>query len=286
LSHSSKDKFFVRELAERLEANGVTVWLDEAEIRIGDSLVDRIGGAIDSADFIAVVLSTNSVDSAWVQKELQLALQRELADPAIKVLPLLLEPVAIPPFLRDKLYADVSTPEKFTQNFPKLLTALGVSSPTPVQAAVRPARERETEAVAQLTEAERRLASFEDLRIVDLDTGKTHNPDKQKLLFNMYLRLSERPPAEWQEIFAAERRFPRHNMWRRAWIEGGYIVVHCVPDELEQYHLEDLKQDVLNANQKYREYLTRLAREEAREAMRFREQRGEIDRIKDRLSFD
>ena len=38
LSHSSKDKLTVRELAERLKADGVRVWLDEWEIRPGDLL--------------------------------------------------------------------------------------------------------------------------------------------------------------------------------------------------------------------------------------------------------
>ena len=35
LCHSSQDKFFVRKLAEALRNEGVRVWLDEAEIKIG-----------------------------------------------------------------------------------------------------------------------------------------------------------------------------------------------------------------------------------------------------------
>jgi len=50
LSHSSKDKAFARKLASELQANGVTVWIDEAEIRIGDSLTKKISLAIDEAD--------------------------------------------------------------------------------------------------------------------------------------------------------------------------------------------------------------------------------------------
>jgi hypothetical protein len=38
-------------------------------------------------------------------------------------------------------------------------------------------------------------------------------------------------------------------MWRKAWIEGDCIVVKCALDELSQYHLKDLKQDVSQANQ-------------------------------------
>jgi hypothetical protein len=47
LSHSSRDKFFVRELAKKLQDAGVEVWIDEAELKIGDSLTQKIGRAID-----------------------------------------------------------------------------------------------------------------------------------------------------------------------------------------------------------------------------------------------
>ncbi len=242
LSHSSKDKFFVRELAERLKNTGVKVWLDEAEIKIGDSLTDKVGKAIDETDFVGVVLSHNSVNSEWVQRELQVAMQKEFSGRKIVVLPLVLEAVEIPPFLRDKLYADFTTPENYLNNFPRLLKALGIEEkktkaiPEPAPQA-RPA--------PTLTSAERRLADFEDISISELDHKQSFKPDPAKLLYNIHLRLSSSPPSEWQEIFEAERRFPRHNMWRRAWVEGQHIIIHCVPDELEKYHLKDLVLDFM-----------------------------------------
>ena len=102
LSHSSKDKFFVRELAERLRGYGVKVWLDEAEIKVGESLSTKIGKAIDENDYVGVVLSQNSINSEWVQRELQVAIHKEFSKKQVVVLPMLLEKVEIPPFLRDK----------------------------------------------------------------------------------------------------------------------------------------------------------------------------------------
>jgi predicted nucleotide-binding protein len=64
ISHSSKDKFIARKLAEELEKNGVTVWIDEAEIRIGDSLIKKISDAVKKTDYVAVILTTNSVQSS------------------------------------------------------------------------------------------------------------------------------------------------------------------------------------------------------------------------------
>lgn len=126
LSHSSKDKPFVRNLAERLETWGVRVWLDEAEINVGDSLTQKIGQALGDTDFVIAVLSRNSIDSQWVQRELQIAIQRELAERKVVVLPLLLESVEIPPFLKDKLYADFRVPEEYEESFALLLKTLDV----------------------------------------------------------------------------------------------------------------------------------------------------------------
>ena len=41
LSHNYRDKPFVRTLAQDLSAMGVRVWLDEAELKVGDSLITR-----------------------------------------------------------------------------------------------------------------------------------------------------------------------------------------------------------------------------------------------------
>jgi len=283
LSHSSRDKFFVRKLAERLKSVGIRVWLDEAEINIGDSLTEKIGHAITEMDFVGVVLSNNSVNSEWVQRELQIAIQRELATKRVVVLPLLLDPVEIPHFLKDKLYADFTTPERFEETFPKLLKALGVRAEE-----IKPLEEpiAVSEAVPTMTPAEPPLAMFEDIRIIGLDKERSYKPDPQKLLYNIYLKLSSPPPLEWQQIFEAERSFPRHTIWRRAWIEGQYIVIHCVLDELDKYHLRDLRQDVESANNKYREYLMEVARTKASEIRQKHEELTQLKDIKRRLNLD
>jgi hypothetical protein len=128
LCHSSKDKPFVRTLASRLRTYGVRVWLDEAEIRLGDSLTGRIGSALDECDYVAVVLSSDSVNSEWVQRELQVALHREFEERKVVVLPLVLQKVRMPSFLRDKLYADFTEDDDFEGSFRQVLKVLGVSS--------------------------------------------------------------------------------------------------------------------------------------------------------------
>ena len=72
LCHSWNDKFFVRKLAEKLEEAGIKVWIDEAELKVGDSLIHKISEAVVQADYVGVILSHSSVSSIWVQKELGL----------------------------------------------------------------------------------------------------------------------------------------------------------------------------------------------------------------------
>jgi len=286
LSHSSKDKFFVRTLADHLRSYGIKVWIDEAEINIGDSLIEKIGRAIESTDYVGVVLSHNSINSEWVQRELQIALQKEIKGKKVVVLPILIEAIELPPFLKDKLYADFTNSEKYENELPKLLRALGISVEKEKKQIETKPIELPRKAPAQLTPTERKLTTFEDLKIIEIDDSKSYKPDPTKLLYNIYLKLSASPPLDWQQIFEAERRFPRHTMWRDAWIEGEYIVVHCVPDEIGKYHANDLKEDVKNTNSKYRQYLMEEAQKEAKKSEQALSERNQLKELKQKIRFD
>lgn len=106
LSHSSRDKPFVSRLAIDLKSKGVPVWFDQWELKVGDSLSERIEHGISQSGWLAVVISKNSVSSDWVQKELRAAQARELRDKSVFVLPIIIDDCEIPLFLLDKLYAD------------------------------------------------------------------------------------------------------------------------------------------------------------------------------------
>lgn len=96
------------------------------------------------------------------------------------------------------------------------------------------------------------MQTFENIGITGFCEEKSHNPDKQFLLFNMYLHLSAAPPNEWKDFFSESRRLPRAQLWRKAWIEGDTLVVYCQPEELQQ-QIEELKEDLAVANQQYRQ---------------------------------
>ena len=83
--------------------------------------------------------------------------------------------------------------------------------------------------------------SFTDIKLIGLDVDATQSSEAAAGLRHMYLRLSAQPSSEWQELFDQERQFPRHSMWRADWIEGNFIVVDCVPEEINSIIYETLK---------------------------------------------
>lgn len=126
LSHNHNDKPFVRKLARDLENHGVRYWLDEAEMKIGDSLIQKIREGIDSVDYFAVVLSPDSINAPWVVNELDVAMNYQISGKKIKVLPIMLKECEPPGFLIGKLYADFRNEDNYVEAFKRLIQSIGM----------------------------------------------------------------------------------------------------------------------------------------------------------------
>lgn len=77
ISYSSADDDFARRLHADLQARGVRVWFAPEDLKIGDRLHSTIDEAIRLYDKLMVVLSENSIHSAWVRREVKTALEKE-----------------------------------------------------------------------------------------------------------------------------------------------------------------------------------------------------------------
>ncbi len=126
LSHTHTDKPFVRKLASDLEAHGIKYWLDEAEIKVGDSLIEKIRKGLDTVDFVAAVLSPNSIASPLVQRELDVAMNQEISGRQVKVLPILYRECELPGFLLGKFYADFTDDQAYPAALKRLVESIGV----------------------------------------------------------------------------------------------------------------------------------------------------------------
>jgi TIR domain len=124
LSHSHKDKEFVRRLVQDLAVSGIRVWVDDSEIEIGEYLLDKISDALSSVDFVGVVLSSNAVDSEWVKREVNAALALEIRAHKPRVVPIVISDCAIPPFLQDRSYIDFRDASEYDKGLALLVQGL------------------------------------------------------------------------------------------------------------------------------------------------------------------
>jgi hypothetical protein len=80
VSHASEDKAVVaRPLAEHLRERGLTVWLDDFELRIGDSLRRKIDAGLAGSRFGVVILSRSFFAKGWPQYELDGLVTRQVS---------------------------------------------------------------------------------------------------------------------------------------------------------------------------------------------------------------
>jgi TIR domain len=88
ISHASEDKDeFVRPLVERLRELGLSVWYDEFQLRVGDSLRRSIDRGLSSSRYGVVVLSSAFFAKNWPQYELDGLVAKEIAGSKV-VLPI------------------------------------------------------------------------------------------------------------------------------------------------------------------------------------------------------
>jgi glycosyltransferase involved in cell wall biosynthesis len=110
ICHASEDKDeVVQPLVAAFDREEISYWLDEAEIRAGDSITAKVGDGLRKSRYVLVVLSRAFVDKHFAQAELGAALFEQASTGEVKVIPLLVGPEYIKaeilgrfPLLRDR----------------------------------------------------------------------------------------------------------------------------------------------------------------------------------------
>jgi hypothetical protein len=145
ISYSSADRNHAERLVASLVLNAIQVWYDQFDLDIGQNVHARIQEGILAVDYLAIILTARSLESAWVREELSLAKQRELEERHVIVLPLLFEKVALPLHLRARKYGDFTD---FSSGFRELMRA--IDRHTAVKDLDETLRKRVHDAIAQL----------------------------------------------------------------------------------------------------------------------------------------
>ncbi|HEX3185777.1 MAG TPA: toll/interleukin-1 receptor domain-containing protein [Pyrinomonadaceae bacterium] len=125
LSHARKDKVrFVVDFATRLRDKGINVWLDKWEILPGDSLVDKIfEEGIKDAQAIIVVVSENSVNSPWVEEELNASVVKKI-NGLSKLIPVVLDNCEVPQSLQSTVWVRIEDLTNYDKEFDSIVAAI------------------------------------------------------------------------------------------------------------------------------------------------------------------
>lgn len=90
ICHASEDKQEVAQpLFQAFQDSNISSWYDEAEIRWGDSIPEKINQGMRTSTYVMVVLSDAFLDKNWPEREMNAALSKEAASGEVKLLPLL-----------------------------------------------------------------------------------------------------------------------------------------------------------------------------------------------------
>ncbi|MPR35136.1 toll/interleukin-1 receptor domain-containing protein [Salmonirosea aquatica] len=91
ISYSSLDEQFVRKLHTYLDHNKIDCWFAPEDMKIGDKIRSSIDSAINIHDKVILIISENSINSQWVEQEVEKALERERRENRIVLFPLAID---------------------------------------------------------------------------------------------------------------------------------------------------------------------------------------------------
>ena len=106
LSHSSVDKEYVKTIAEKF---GSKATYDDFSFEIGEKTFDQILSAINNTDLFVIFLSDTALNSEWVKKELNIALENYDLGKIKQIFPIIID---------SKInYKDTRIPQWMSQGF-------------------------------------------------------------------------------------------------------------------------------------------------------------------------
>lgn len=121
LSYSTKDKIAVRELAQKLRADGINVWLDEWEIKPGDIIGIKVEEGLAKSRVLILIMSANAFASDWVKLERHTILFRDPTNALRRFIPLRIDNSEPTDVLKQFSYIDWRN--KSEDEYSKLLDA-------------------------------------------------------------------------------------------------------------------------------------------------------------------
>ena len=107
ISHRGADADEAEKLASAIAARGHKIWLDSWDIKVGDSIVEKINKGLAGMAYLVLCYSSSGVLAPWMSREWMAALSMELNGHSVRILPVRLTGGKPPAILDDINYADL-----------------------------------------------------------------------------------------------------------------------------------------------------------------------------------
>jgi len=123
--HHEVDRTVVRQLVETLEADGYRVAIDERDFRANASFLTEMERCIRESRFTIAVISSRYLESGNAEEEAIISKVLDMADRRRRLIPMLIEPVAMPAWLYGIVGIDLGAPSPLVDPIEKLKSTLG-----------------------------------------------------------------------------------------------------------------------------------------------------------------
>ena len=293
---SDQHKEWVARLATDLRDDGIETVLDQWHAAPGDQLTEFMERQIRENEYVLIICTPNYRLKSD-EREGGVGYEGDIMTAEVyeqrnhrKFIPILAGGTweeAAPSWLKGKYYVDLSSAEKYKENYPDLITTmLGERQMAPPLR-----RPLQTSTEAQTQEASPcdpiRIAGV----IVDEVTEPTMDGTRGSALYNVPFRLSRRPSSLWSEIFLSTWDLPpRFTTMHRpgiARVVGSKIILDgTTMEEVKKYHRTTLNLCVSKANEEEARGLERRRQEKARKRQNTEQHRTTVESIAGELDFD
>jgi uncharacterized protein YjbI with pentapeptide repeats len=138
ISYSHTDEAFAQKVYADLKKSGVRVWLACEDMKIGEKIRDTVHSKICTFNKVFLILSKDSVESDWVEYEVEAAFEQEKERNEIVLFPIMIDNTVMTTKkawaakVRQRLIGDFTNPTKYDAAFARLLKDLRTLKAPPV----------------------------------------------------------------------------------------------------------------------------------------------------------
>lgn len=154
LSYRSVNRTWVLNLYDTLVEMGFKVFIDQAELVVGDQLVSRLGQALRKSQAGVLIWSAGAADSVWVESEYVRLETKAINDSAFRFVPVKLDKTELPEFADSRIFVDFSSYPDGPNGGELLRLVYGICGKSLTPEAVRFANKQNEAAIDMLNDIE------------------------------------------------------------------------------------------------------------------------------------